>query len=195
MKYIKEELENLIIFENLSYEEIGRRYNVSGTYIKKIAGKLGISLKKRANFPEGWKPSNYNTGKEIICINCGEKCDIYSKKYCSTRCQQEYQSNEKYKDFLLNNEKYCRENYDPGHFKWRFLEEQDHKCDICKIEPIWNDTQLVFVMDHIDGDASNNKRDNLRLVCPNCDSQLPTFKSRNKNSARKTRYINQRKNL
>lgn len=36
---------------------------------------------------------------------------------------------------------------------------------------------------HIDGDASNNFRDNLRLVCPNCDSQLDTYKSRNKNSA------------
>ena len=37
---------------------------------------------------------------------------------------------------------------------------------------------------HIDGDASNNFRDNLRLVCPNCDSQLDTYKSRNKNSTR-----------
>ena len=39
-------------------------------------------------------------------------------------------------------------------------------------------------MDHINGRASDNRRENLRLICPNCDSQLPTYKSRNKNSDR-----------
>lgn len=40
-------------------------------------------------------------------------------------------------------------------------------------------------MDHIDGDAANNIRDNIRLICPNCDSQLDTFKSKNKYSTRR----------
>jgi hypothetical protein len=43
---------------------------------------------------------------------------------------------------------------------------------------------LAFVLDHLDGDATNNARDNVRLVCPNCDSQLPTFKSRNRGNGR-----------
>ena len=42
----------------------------------------------------------------------------------------------------------------------------------------------MFIVDHIDGKASNNRRDNLRCICPNCDSQLDTYKSKNKNSAR-----------
>ena len=44
--------------------------------------------------------------------------------------------------------------------------------------------KLNFVLDHIDGDASNSSKDNLRLVCPNCDSQLDTFKCRNKGNGR-----------
>ncbi|RYC04239.1 endonuclease [Nocardioides ganghwensis] len=40
------------------------------------------------------------------------------------------------------------------------------------------------VLDHIDGDSSNNRRENLRLVCPNCDSQLETYKARNRGKGR-----------
>jgi hypothetical protein len=69
-------------------------------------------------------------------------------------------------------------------YKKHFIEEQTHKCDICEILDEWNDKKLVFILDHIDGDADNNERINLRLICPNCDSQLDTFKSKNKNSAR-----------
>jgi hypothetical protein len=60
------------------------------------------------------------------------------------------------------------------------LREQNGKCAICKALPSWNDKPLVFVLDHIDGHSKNHNRDNLRLICPNCDSQLPTFKSKNK---------------
>lgn len=49
---------------------------------------------------------------------------------------------------------------------------------------MWNDKELIFILDHIDGDASNNKRNNFRLICPNCDSQLDTYKSKNKNGSR-----------
>ena len=69
-------------------------------------------------------------------------------------------------------------------YKKYFLEEQDHCCAICGMKDEWNGKHLIFVLDHIDGNADNNNRDNLRLICPNCDSQLDTFKSKNKKSAR-----------
>ena len=43
-------------------------------------------------------------------------------------------------------------------------------------------------------DFVNNMKENLRLICPNCDSQLGTFKSKNKNSSRKERYLKNYKN-
>lgn len=67
--------------------------------------------------------------------------------------------------------------------------EQNHKCAICGIPDVWNDKHLVFVLDHIDGNANNHCRDNLRLVCPNCDSQLDTYKAKNKNSTRDYRVF------
>jgi 5-methylcytosine-specific restriction endonuclease McrA len=64
------------------------------------------------------------------------------------------------------------------------LEDQRHTCAICGSPTTWNGTELRFVLDHVAGDASNNRRENLRLVCPNCDSQLPTFKARNRGRGR-----------
>ncbi|MDA1616441.1 hypothetical protein PDK03_07500 [Bacillus cereus group sp. TH204-1LC] len=66
-------------------------------------------------------------------------------------------------------------------------QEQNHRCAICNIDNVWNGIVLNFILDHVDGDASNNSRENLRLVCPNCDSQLDTYKSKNKNSSRSHR--------
>lgn len=61
----------------------------------------------------------------------------------------------------------------------RILEEQENKCLICKIPPIWNEKKLVFHLDHIDGNKHDESRENLRLLCPNCHSQTPTWCSKN----------------
>ena len=57
------------------------------------------------------------------------------------------------------------------------------QCNICGLLPVWNEKKLVLQIDHIDGDRSNNALENLRLVCPNCHSQTPTF-SRGKNKTK-----------
>jgi hypothetical protein len=72
-----------------------------------------------------------------------------------------------------------------GHFIRDYIaRDQRHRCAVCAIPNQWNGRRLALVLDHIDGDATNNARGNLRLVCPNCDSQLPTFKSRNMGKGR-----------
>lgn len=62
------------------------------------------------------------------------------------------------------------------------LNEQSGKCSCCKITKFWNGKPLIFELDHIDGDNKNNKRKNLRLICPNCHSQTKTWRGRNINS-------------
>ena len=52
------------------------------------------------------------------------------------------------------------------------------KCALCKMGSKWNGKQLVLQLDHINGDHSDNRIKNLRILCPNCHSQTPTFCSK-----------------
>ena len=104
-------------------------------------------------------------------------------RFCSRECYLAYHARENYERYLKDNSiAYGYQNMQ--RYKKFFLEEQDYKCAICGMTNTWNGKALVFILDHIDGNADNNNRNNLRLVCPNCDSQLDTYKSKNKNSAR-----------
>jgi hypothetical protein len=194
-KYVKEELEQLINVEKLSYREIGRRYGVSDAYIKKISNKLGIYLKKRKIFPSDWVPHNKRPIQEKKCHNCGDTFFSMDSNtnFCTIQCNADYKKQKKYEDYLNNQEKYCGIR-DIRFLKQHILKEQNNCCAICDMKNVWNEKSIVFVLDHINGDASNNMRNNLRLVCPNCDSQLDTYKSKNKNSARKERYLLNYKN-
>ena len=121
------------------------------------------------------------------CKNCGKEINK-NKIYCSSKCACEFKHKSYYQNYLTHPEQYSRGNYTPCRFYKEFLEEQSNKCAICGCSPIHNNKILRFVIDHIDGNAANNRRDNIRLICPNCDSQTETFKSKNKNSARRNYF-------
>lgn len=76
-----------------------------------------------------------------------------------------------------------------GYIREYIRSDQRGCCAICGIWREWNGRALNFVLDHIDGDAMNNCRGNLRLICPNCDSQWPTFKSRTMGKGRHYRRL------
>ena len=52
-------------------------------------------------------------------------------------------------------------------------------CSICGQEPIWQNKELTLILDHINGHNKDDRLENLRWVCPNCNYQLPTTNGKN----------------
>ena len=57
-------------------------------------------------------------------------------------------------------------------YKKFFLEEQEHKCAICK----WDEDKDVLEVHHIDENRDNNDISNLIILCPICHRKLTTGK-------------------
>lgn len=122
------------------------------------------------------------------CLVC--KIDIgFSKKtFCSHSCYYKF----KYDNFITkwktgevdgSSKSGCSSTIRKYLFK-----KYNNACSECG----WNKINLAtgkspLEIDHIDGDHKNNIESNLRLLCPNCHSLTPTYKSLNKGNGRKYR--------
>lgn len=78
------------------------------------------------------------------------------------------------------------ENLGPDARRNKVILEQKGICDGCGLSE-WMDKPITFEMDHIDGNNKNNKRENLRALCPNCHSQTATWRGRNNDNTTSVR--------
>ena len=63
-----------------------------------------------------------------------------------------------------------------GTIKRRIIADKliEYKCVFCNNEGEWMGNKISLILDHINGVNNDNRIENLRFLCPNCNSTLDT---------------------
>lgn len=66
--------------------------------------------------------------------------------------------------------------YDRGKLKERLFEAglKQRACEFCGQGELWRGKRMGLILDHVNGVSSDNRIENLRIVCPNCAATLDT---------------------
>ena len=131
------------------------------------------------------------------CLNCGNNIP-QRNKYCSVKCQKEYEYKKYISEWKIGNKSGIRGNYQISmHIKTYLFKKYNYKCAKCGWGKLNKYTgNIPLEVEHIDGNYRNNKEENLILLCPNCHSLTSTYKGANLSYGRKSRnkyYIKENK--
>ena len=135
------------------------------------------------------------------CINCGKQFSAKTtkRKYCSHSCQLEYQQKEWEKKWLSGEISGTSQtdHWDniSDRIRTYLFKKYNNKCSICG----WGETyrftnRIPLEVEHIDGNAKNNRPENLTLLCPNCHSLTATYRGANRGNGRAKTWISKESN-
>ena len=128
------------------------------------------------------------------CLSCEKETPRPGYKYCSNKCQADFQYKQYIAQWLAGKVAGLQGHGVVSCYVKRYLRGKfDNKCCLCG----WANVNVVtgqvpLVADHIDGNWRNNIEDNLRLVCPNCDSLTATYAGLNRGNGRSNRAVSNR---
>lgn len=117
---------------------------------------------------------------EYTCINCNTVCRKAntSGKYCSNACQKKYERKLAIETNTASSVTVKR----------YLIETSGYKCSECGISE-WQGKPITLELEHKNGDSTDNRTQNVCLLCPNCHSQTDTYKAKNIGKGRHSRRL------
>lgn len=156
--------------------------------IRKICEKCNIAITSN-NFKKHQEKCDGSGRKEDKLRSAKEERD--QSGYTCDKCNESYNSSRA----IATHVKHCGRSFDQLGFGSRrlyLLKEANYSCTRCGFSKTREDGQSILEIDHIDGDHTNNTRENLRVLCPNCHALTPNFRNwgRNEKSSKRFRKGN-----
>ena len=147
---------------NISTSETRKKKFCNSSCAARYNNKFGIKNNKQEKRCQNPECSNYTKNPKFCCPSCSSRMLKLNKieRFLNGELTDKTIRNTTIREYLI--------------------EKQGEVCDICKMPPFWNLKPIVFIVDHVDGNYENNSPENMRAICPNCNSQTDTFGSKNK---------------
>jgi hypothetical protein len=197
-KWTEEEINFLI--EN--YKKEGSKYcsdvlNRKIYAVRKKANMLNISYSKNKRIYEKefiQKVVNDSVSYKEVLIKMGLRAaggnykilkkyiNLYGLSISHFESPEEVSKRNLFKDkisldeILVENSTYSRTSLKTRLYDDKILER---KCSLCGQDENWNGMKISLILDHINGIYNDNRIENLRIVCPNCNAGLDTHAGKN----------------
>jgi 5-methylcytosine-specific restriction endonuclease McrA len=151
-----------------------RKYT-DADFIEAVATSISISqvLSKLNLRPSG---GNYQVTKDRIKHLCLDTYHFKGQGWLKGN------TNPSHKQFSLTEILVKDSKYRNSHsLKLRLIKEEvfAKKCSNC-LGDQWLNLPIPLELDHINGDRTDNRVENLRLLCPNCHALTDTYRGKNK---------------
>ena len=147
----------MAIIDNFSEEEL-RQIVLNSTSMKQVIDKLGYATHSG---------SNSSTVKARL-----EKYNIDISHFATIKGIERNEEN-----VFIENSTASQATLRRWYIKGEYT---PYVCSICGQEPFWQGKDLTLILDHINGHNHDDRLENLRWVCPNCNQQLDTTCGKNK---------------